>query len=254
MLKAEDSPQFIASQPKEIKGLLDMGVFNILPMSTKPQQARLLSSIWSYRRKPSPIGKILKHKARICVDGSQQQYGRDFWEVYAPVVSWPNIRLMLLLSSILGLKQRQVDYTQAFPQAPLTDPVYMKLPQGRHVGEHGQLVQHQEPIYNDRSHYIRLNKNLYGCKQAARNWFKHLMQGLLKEGFHQSASDPCLFLRKNCIIIVYTDDCIIFAREDSTIDALIHNLSQTFLLEDQGSVQDYLGIRITRTLSTNPYL
>jgi hypothetical protein len=72
------------------------------------------------------------------------------------------------------------------------------------------------------------------------------MQGLLKEGFHQSASDPCLFLRKNCIIIVYTDDCIIFAREDSTIDALIHNLSQTFLLEDQGSVQDYLGIRITK--------
>jgi len=133
MLKAEDSPQFIASQPKEIKGLMDMGVFDILPMSTKPQQARLLSSIWSYRRKRSPIGKILKHKARICVDGSQQQYGRDFWEVYAPVVSWPTIRLMLLLSSILGLKQHQVDYTQAFPQVPLTDPVYMKLPQGWHV-------------------------------------------------------------------------------------------------------------------------
>jgi hypothetical protein len=246
MLKATDSADFIAAQPKEIKGLLDMGVFEILPMSSKPPLARLLSSIWSYRRKRSPVGKILKHKARICVDGSQQQYGRDYWEVYAPVISWPTICLMLLLSSILGLQQRQVDYTQAFPQAPLSDPVYMKLPQGWYVDEHGQFVPHQDPTFNDRSHYIKLQKNLYGCKQAARNWFKHLTQGLLRESFRQSASDPCLFLHKDCIRIVYTDDCIIFSREDSTIDTLIRNLSQTFLLEDQGSAQDYLGIRITK--------
>jgi len=246
MLKAEDSPQFIASQPKEIQGLLDMKVFEILPINTKPSNARLLSSIWSYRRKRSPVGKILKHKARICVDGSQQQYGRDYWEVYAPVVSWPTIRLMLLLSSILGLKERQVDYTQAFPQAPLSDPVFMKMPQGWHIDEHGQFSQHPDPTFNDRSHYIKLNKNLYGCKQAARNWFKHLTQGLLKEGFKQSTSDPCLFLRKDCILVVYTDDCIIFAQDDTTIDILLRNLSQTFLLEDQGSVQDYLGIRIIK--------
>jgi hypothetical protein len=46
-------------------------------------------------------------------------------------------------------------------------------------------------------------------------------------------------------MVIYTDDCLIFAKEDSTIDTLINNLSQTFLLEDQGNVQDYLGIRIT---------
>jgi hypothetical protein len=38
------------------------------------------------------------------------------------------------------------------------------------------------------------------------------------------------------------DDCLIFVNEDSTIDALITNLSKTLLLEDQGAVQDYLGI------------
>jgi hypothetical protein len=37
---------------------------------------------------------------------------------------------MLLLSSLLDLRQRQVDYTQAFPQAPLEDPVYIRVPQG----------------------------------------------------------------------------------------------------------------------------
>jgi hypothetical protein len=41
-------------------------------------------------------------------------------------------------------------------------------------------------------------------------------------------------------------DCIIFSHKDQIIDALIRNLSQTFLLEDQGSVHDYLGIRIVK--------
>jgi hypothetical protein len=102
----------------------------------------------------------------------------------------------------------------------------------------------------DRTHYIKLNRNLYGCKQAARNWFKRLTQGLLSEGFRQSISDPCLFLQSDCIIIVYTDDCIIFAKEDRVINALIACLSLTFQIEDQGSVQDYLGIRISKDPTT----
>ena len=246
MLKAPDASQFVAAQPKEIEGLVQLGVFDVKPISAKPSNAKLLSSIWSYRRKRSPVGKILKYKARICVDGSQQEYGRDYWEVYAPVVSWPTIRLILLLSSILDLKQRQVDYTQAFPQAPLEDPVYMRIPQGWTVDDSGNLVQHPDPTFHDRQHFIQLRRNLYGCKQAARNWFKYLTKGLLKEGFRQSAVDPCLFLRSNCILIVYTDDCIIFAKDDMTIDTLIRNLSTSYQLEDQGNVQDYLGIRITK--------
>jgi hypothetical protein len=241
MLKTADYREFVASQPKEIKGLVDMGVFDIQPIGNKPANAKLLNAIWGYRQKRSPAGNILKHKARICVDGSQQRHGHDFWEVYAPVVSWPTIRLLLLLSSIHDLHQRQVDYTQAFPQAPLEDPVYMKIPQGWHVFQ-GQLCQHPDPMFQDRTHYIKLQCNLYGCKQAARNWFQHLTQGLLSQGFRQSVNDSCLFLRHDCILVVYTDACIIFAKDVKVINGLIAHLSETFQLEDQGSVQDYLGI------------
>jgi hypothetical protein len=156
MFKVAECPAFLQSQPKEINGLIDMDVSDIQPINTEPSDARLLSSIWSYRRKRSPVGDILKHKSRICVNGSQQLHGRDFWEVYAPVVSWPTIRLLLLLSSILNLKQHQVDYTQAFPQAPLSDPIYMRMPQGWYVDPHGKLSQHYDPTFNDRSRYIKL--------------------------------------------------------------------------------------------------
>jgi hypothetical protein len=105
MLQAPDHDNFIASQPKEIGGLLKMDVFNLQHISIKPKDAKLLSSIWRYRHKRNPEGEFLKHKSCICIDGSQQQHGRDFWKVHAPVVSWPTIHLMLLLSSILDLKQ-----------------------------------------------------------------------------------------------------------------------------------------------------
>ncbi|MFN9979139.1 MAG: hypothetical protein ACK53Y_04460, partial [bacterium] len=58
--------------------------------------------------------------------------------------------------------------------------------------------------------------------------------------------DPCLFLHSDCILIVYTDDCIFFAKEDAMIDKLLANLSASFQLENQGNVQNYLGICITK--------
>ncbi len=45
-------------------------------------------------------------------------------------------------------------------------------------------------------------------------------------------------------MVMYTDDCLIFAKENQTIDELIKNLSDTFIQEDQGSMNDFLGIRI----------
>jgi hypothetical protein len=96
MLKDPDRSNFIGAQAAEVKGLNKMDVFEVLPFHTKPPRAKLLNTIWSYRRKRSPVGTILKHKARLCVDDSQQLHGRDFWETYAPVVSWSTVCLLLL--------------------------------------------------------------------------------------------------------------------------------------------------------------
>jgi hypothetical protein len=160
-----------------------MGVFKTELMHLLPSNTHLLNAIWSYRHKRSPIGEILKHKARLCVDGSQQEHGRDYWEKYAPVTSWSTVHLLLLLSNIMNLRSCQVDYTQAFPQAPLSDLVFMKIPQGWYVDNDGIMKPHSDPKHHDRTHYIRLLRNLYGCKQAARNWFKYLTTGLLGYGF-----------------------------------------------------------------------
>ena len=56
-------------------------------------------------------------------------YGVDFDETYALVVQWSTVRMLLSLSLTLGLKTRQVYYTNAFVQAVIDKKVYCELPQ-----------------------------------------------------------------------------------------------------------------------------
>jgi hypothetical protein len=246
MFKAPDAQKFIQCQKDEMDKLHDMDIMDVLPIESLPPRARLLCSIWSYRRKRLPNGVLSKYKARLCANGKEQAFGRDYWETYAPVAAWSTIRLLLYLATILNRQTRQVDYTSAFPQADLDVPVFMRVPQGWYVTDQGRLVQHTDPKFQDKAHYLKLKKNLYGCKQAARNWFKKLSEGLINQGFKQSSTDSCLFIRQDCIIIVYVDDCLFFSPKSSTIDAVIAALSQSFKLKVEGDVSAFLGVQITK--------
>jgi len=60
-----------------------------------------------------------------------------------------------------------------------------------------------------KSYVLRLNKSLYGLKQAGYNWFAKLSNGLQDRGFVQSSIDPYVFFNHNYIVLTYVDDCII---------------------------------------------
>ena len=128
MLIAADTDELVKVQETEICGLEEFGVFKYHSMSDIPSTGKLINAIWSYHHKWKPTGELLKHKASLCVDGSKQTHSVDYWEMYAPVVSWSTVCLMLTKSAILGLKSCQVDYTQPFSQAFLMDDVYMWIP------------------------------------------------------------------------------------------------------------------------------
>ena len=85
-----------------------------------------------------------------------------------------------------GLETRSIDFILAFPQADLDIDVFMEMPFGFGYGEKGEYV-------------LKLKKNLYGLKDAARTYFQFLCEGLRAENFVQSEVDQCVFLRDNCL-------------------------------------------------------
>jgi len=99
-----------------------------------------------------------------------------------------------------------------------------------------------------------LKKSQYGLKQASLYWFEKLKQGLMDRGFRSLATDPCLYLKANMILLACVDDCIIFSPSMESIHHLVqlmHDGSENFKLTDEGDVNKFLGIEITRIDSSS---
>jgi hypothetical protein len=73
----------------------------------------------------------------------------------------------------------------AYPQAPIEMDIYTELLQG---------IQTKQG--NSKEHVLKLEKNIYGQKQAGRVWNLFLVDKLTSIGFTTSLIDDCvLFLR-----------------------------------------------------------
>jgi hypothetical protein len=144
------------------------------------------------------------------------------------------------------LKTRQLDYVGAFPQADADCEVYMNIPPGFIVDNNRLIFTRASTKENSKHHVLKILKNIYGLRQAGNVWFDKLRDALLRQSFTQSAIDPCHFYRKDCIFIVYVDDCLLFSPSDAVLDDLIASLQLEFKLTHEGDVSAYLGIDIKR--------
>ena len=224
--------EFQIGMKKEIKELEERSTWTVVKRSSIPEGANVLPVTWAFRIKRFPTGLIQKFKARFCVRGDKQVEGVDFFDTYAPVVSWTTIRLLLVLKGYLGLATKQVDFSNAFAQADVKEKVYVELPKGF------------EPP-SDGDHVLKLNKSLYGLRQAPLNWFEYLSVGLRKHGFEPSKLDPCLFIHKEVICLVYVDDCLFFARNATNIDIILEKLKNyNFVFTVEKSVEAFLGVQV----------
>lgn len=209
--------------------------WTIVSRNSVPDGHKIMRSVWSMKRKRKvATGEIYKWKARLCVDGSSQQHGVNFWETFSPTVQWETLRTLLTLAIANNWTTRQLDFVLAFPQADVECPMYMEIPRGCQVDG------------SKKDYVLRLNKNLYGSKQAGKVWYNYLVKGLRKHGFKKSKVDPCVFYKGSTIFVVYVDDAILIGPDSKQIDAIIASLQKDFDLTDEGDLSEYLGIKVAR--------
>ena len=159
-LKQKDASQFVDAVVKEINGHVDNEHWQLVKRDSVPDDVQIVPSVWSLRRKRNlTTNEITKHKARLNLHGGKQIYGMNYYETYAPVVTWFAIRLMIIFGILFHWSLRQVDFIMAYPQAPIEMDIYMELPQGIETAEG-----------SSKDHVLKLLKNIYGQKQAGRVW------------------------------------------------------------------------------------
>jgi hypothetical protein len=217
----------------EVDALVEKGTW-ILVQRSSIGGKNVLPGTWAFKRKLFPDGRLRKCKARFCVRGDMQVEGVDYFETYAPVVQWSTVRTLLVMSIVLGLATKQIDYSNAFCQADIDEEVYVEMPRDFSDPKGRDMV-------------LKLKKSLYGTKQAPRAWFLKLKECLEKRGFKQSALDPCFFIHPDMVYLNYVDDGILLSRDESKIELMIDNLQNELELTREGDLSAYLGIQITKS-------
>ena len=129
VLKQLDLPDFLKAMLVEVADHTSRGHWIIRRRDTIGD-AKPIRTVWSFKRKRAPDGTLLKHKARLCVNGATQVYGVNYWNTYAPVVSWLAVRLMFILCVIEGWYSESIDFTLAFPQAEVECEMFVEFPVG----------------------------------------------------------------------------------------------------------------------------
>ena len=181
-LKMEDAEQWKQAIGAELQALIDMGTWKLVPL---PKGRKAVGCRMVLKRKFNLDGTVSRWKARAVLKGYAQRKGIDYEETFAPVGKLETFRYLAQVANSKDWNLRQIDFKNAFLNAPMDKELYMELPPGlEYVMDVGKL---------EKGTVCKLERGLYGAKQSPALWNRELDTYLRSLGFTPSVSDPCLY-------------------------------------------------------------
>lgn len=161
--KRDDHRKWEDAMDKEFDSMHKNNVWSIIE---RPTHSKTIRSRWVFRKKKK--GESEFFKARLVAKGFQQEKSFSSGDVYAPVANLTTLRSLLAVSNHRNYYIEKLDVCTAFLYGELNDEenVLMEIPDGLSV---------------DSDKYVcRLQKAIYGLKEAPKRWNNRLHTFLLK--------------------------------------------------------------------------
>ena len=96
----------------------------------------------------------------------------------------------------------------------------------------------------------KLQKYIYGLKQASRSWNIRFNQAVKSFGFLQNPDEPCVYKKCErkvvCFLVLYVDDILLIGKDVAVLSIVKDWLASTFDMKDLGEVSYILGIKLIR--------
>ena len=140
---------------------------------------------------------------------------------------WLTVRLLLIMSILMDLETKYIDYTVVFVHAPIDCLVYnmLKYPKA-------SLWTFREWHRNSR-------------KACPRNFFIHTRKQLQKLGFVLLDSNPFLFISPDVICLLYVDDALLFYKDAADLNNLTKQMKDIDIqFMEEEDVASFLGVHI----------
>ena len=241
MLKCRNHAKWEEAEQDELRSFHLCKVLSKTPPI--PEGVKPLPLKWIYKLKKDLRNIILRHKARLVAQGFFQIFGIDYTDTYSPVAKFVSIRIFLAISVQLGLIVHSMDVDTAFLNADIDEDIWVKIPDGT------KLATNDDGIY-------KLNKSLYGLKQASRNWNNDINEYLISNDFTRLEADPCIYVKivevnNNGIITkqyqmvaLYVDDLLISGSTKNLVTKLESFFEAKYKMKKLNVIKQLLGMGI----------
>ncbi|MBW0462605.1 hypothetical protein O181_002320 [Austropuccinia psidii MF-1] len=212
---------------EEILSMKEEDVFELTNLSTVLQTQKhsdILSSKWVFAKKNAPI----QYMARLVARGFRQTKGINFEETFGA------LRLLLSLAISNKWSIKTFDVKVAFLHSLIDMPIFIWPPQGMAV---------------ERGKVLKLKKALYGTKQAARCWWRHLTKVLENIGFRPNKEDLSTYTfisdAGSAILWIHVDDGAITSSSNELLSHICGQLDNALKIKWDDGIGGLVGLKIT---------
>ncbi|XP_073507724.1 alpha-1,3-mannosyl-glycoprotein 4-beta-N-acetylglucosaminyltransferase C isoform X1 [Phyllobates terribilis] len=230
----EEANKWIEATETEIKSMHDSNTWTLTDL---PEGRKAIGYKWIFKVKYQTDGTAERYRARLIAKEYSQKYGEDYDETFAPVVKHTTIRTLLTVAAMKQMELRHLDVNTAFLNGDLAEDIYMEQPPG--------LKDERNP-----NKVCKLQKSIYGLKQAAKAWNDKITEVLTNEKFQRSKANPCLYTKRLInrwiYVLIYVDDILICFKQERDKENILKILKQHLEIKDLGNVKQYLGIQVER--------
>lgn len=231
-MNRSDSALWIRAIEKELDAHAKNNTWTVteLPTGRKP-----IGFKWVFKIKNENRGNSELYKARLCGQGFSQVEGIDYDEIFSPVVRFESVRILLAIAAKDDLKALQFDVSTAYLNSDLKENIYMRIPDGLEV--------------NNPNLVLKLNKAIYGLKQAGRCWNEKFDTFIKRLGFTQCNADKCVYIgdfeNNKVYLALYVDDGLLLSRSYDTLVKLTNIIKAEFDIT-AGALDSFVGMEIVR--------
>ncbi|KAL4025380.1 hypothetical protein IC575_013770 [Cucumis melo] len=196
-----DKDQWVKAMDLEMESMYFNLVWELVDL---PEGVKPIGCKWIYKRKRDSAGKVQTFKARLVAKGYTQRERVDYEETFSPVAMLKSIRILLSIATFYDYEIWQMDVKTAFLNGNLEESIFMSQPEGFITRGQEQKV-------------CKLNRSIYGLKQASKSWNIRFDIAIKSYGFDQNVDEPCLYKKINkgkvAFLVLYVDD-ILFIGND----------------------------------------
>lgn len=236
-MNGPDSEKWLEAMKSEMDSMYTNQVWTLVD---PPEGVKPIGCKWVFKKKTDMDGNVQTYKGRLVAKGFKQIQGVDYDETFSPVAMVKSIRILLAIAAFYDYEIWQMDVKTAFLNGNLLEDVYMTQPEGFVTPK-------------DAGKVCKLQRSIYGLKQASRSWNLRFDEAVKEFGFIKNEDEPCVYKKVSgshiVFLVLYVDDILIIGNDIPSLQAVKTWLGKCFSMKDLGDAAYILGIRIYRDRS-----